>query len=97
MIKLQKYLQAAKKPEDPTKPALWARCYNYSDHSLPLYELILEALYWKLNFLKEEYFCHQDIFQLMLLLSFSMNVTELQCHKCTEGQVLHLQINVANH
>ena len=33
----------------------------------------------------------------MLPLSFSMNVTEPQCHKCTEGQVLHLQINATNH
>lgn len=32
----------------------------------------------------------------MLLWSFSMNVTESQCHQRTEGQVVCLQISVTN-
>ena len=66
MIKLQKTLLVSSKENlkiQPSQPYGHDVIIIVIIHCL-LYELILEALYWKLNFLKEEYFCHQDIFQL---------------------------------
>lgn len=66
MIKLQKALLVSSKESLTIQPS---QPYGHDVriiviiHCL-LYELISAALYWKLNFLKEEYFCHKDIFQL---------------------------------
>lgn len=66
MIKLQKALLVSSKENlkiQPSQPHGHDVIIIVIIHCL-LCELILEALYWKLNFLKEEYFCNKDIFQL---------------------------------
>ena len=72
MIKLQKALLVSSRENlkiQPSQPHGHDVIIMVLIHCL-LYELILEALYWKRNFLKEEYFCNKDIFQLCCYWAF---------------------------
>lgn len=56
------YYKAAKKTKSQSgQPSRHAVIIIVIIHCL-CYELILEALYWKLNFLREEYFSNKVIF-----------------------------------